>query len=551
MARNDEDLTVSQRESLSDRDIINMLATLTRHEAALKSALDKSHPDLFDPGAQHFMLYWEVLREYVERHNEMPRRGTLASILTSAVDTYGDELDDDQVDQLNQIVTQAYAGKKSELAPSVALSQYRALLEESMLRQLRRQLAMSGAPRDIAGVLAKARDQAAAIGALDAGGIDVPFGEQWQPQAVEKISTGFPFVDLFLEGGDVEGEVYGLLGPVGSCKTTLMVQFSTGGALRDWAIWEASGRKCPLKISYHFNYEGPIDAIKQRALCCTALIDKDILALPNFEKELNRTAGKLRPYEHQLLRGLIQTESMPTEYRRYQSAKKRLNRNWRVVDMSGNDKQYPGRGAGMVSEIVEIISRDLERIRRDGIGDVPGPIEAECGAVCVDYVSTACERAVMTGRHDDHDRAMRRAITRFGLCAKNDLATGLNARVWLAQQLSGDANSLTPGRLPKRTDSKDNRMFAENLDFCFIIGNPDQNNLVAFGTDKQRRAGRRPPEVLQILGNLNTVLMAKGHVIDPATNRFVRSEDRGRIADVDLSQHRTSRKQGFDRQLLG
>ena len=115
MARNDEDLTVSQRESLSDRDIINMLATLTRHEAALKSGLDKSHPDLFDPGSQHFMLYWEVLREYVERHNEMPRRGTLASILTSAVDTYGDELDDDQVDQLNQIVTQAYAGKKSEL----------------------------------------------------------------------------------------------------------------------------------------------------------------------------------------------------------------------------------------------------------------------------------------------------------------------------------------------------------------------------------------------------------------------------------------------------
>lgn len=202
----------------------------------------------------------------------------------------------------------------------------------------------------------------------------------------------------------------------------------------------------------------------------------------------------------------------------------------------------------MVSELVEIISRDLESLRQKRGHDV------RCGLVMIDYVSMACERAmaVSSAKHEDADKAMRRAVGRFVQTAKNDLATAMMSRVWLLQQLNGDANSLAPGRLPKRTDSKDNRMFAENLDFCFMIGNPDQGNLTAFGTDKQRREARRPPEVIRILGNLGTVVQAKGYIIDPTTNKFVQSADRERIADsVLLPTHRTSVKQGYDKQLLG
>jgi tRNA isopentenyl-2-thiomethyl-A-37 hydroxylase MiaE len=545
MAKPDTDF-MQRRERLSDHDKVTMLATFTRHDDLFKSAAERTAAELFSSDDRHFQLYWDVLRDYVTKHQEMPRKAPLVSSIQLQVEG-NDEIDDEQIEQLNKIVSVAFGSKKSDLPPTIASTYLRSLLEEALLRELRRKLASDDAPVDVAGVLAAAKDQADAIGAVDSADIEAPFAGDWRPQAVKKTSTGLPFVDLYLGGGDVDGEVYGLLGPVGSCKTTLAVQLSTLGASRDYAEWLASAKKAPLKVSYHFNYEGPIDVIKMRALCCTALIDKDILAMEDFEQILERNANKFRPYELDLLRSSVTTGSLLPERKRYERAKVQLNRNWRCVDMSGNDSRFPGRGTGMISEIVAIIRRDLARIREDR------GVETQCGVVVVDYVSLACERATMANaaRTEDPDRAMRRAIGRYVSTSKNELATALNARVWLMQQLNGDANSLVPGRLPKRTDSKDNRMFAENLDFCFMIGNPDQNNMVAFGTDKQRRERRRPPEVVHILGNLNTVQQAKGYMIDPTTNRFVRTTDRERLADTAIPTVRKTSSTGFDRQLLG
>lgn len=545
MAKPDFEL-LQRRDRLSDHDKITMLATFTRHEDLLKSVAERDSAELFGNDDRHFQLYWDVLCDYVTRHKEMPRKAPMVSAVQLLVD-HNDDLDDDQVGQLNKIVSVAFGSKKADLPTSIATTYLRSLLEESLLRELRRKLASDDAPVDVAGVLAAAKDQADAIGAVDSADIDAPFAGDWRPQAVKKTSTGLPFIDYYLGGGDVEGEVYGLLGPVGSCKTTLAVQLSTLGAARDYAEWLAGEGKTPLKVSYHFNYEGPIDVIKMRALCCTALIDKDILAMEDFEQQLQRKQGVYRPYELDLLKSSVKLGSLLPERTRYERAKKQLNRNWRCVDMSGNDTRFPGRGTGMISEIVAIVRRDLARVSAER------QCETRCGVVVVDYVSLACERATMAsaGRQEDPDRAMRRAIGRYVSTAKNELATALNARVWLMQQLNGDANSLVPGRLPKRTDSKDNRMFAENLDFCFMVGNPDQNNLVAFGTDKQRRERRRPPEVVQILGNLNTVQQAKGYMIDPTTNRFVKTTDRERLADTAIPVVRKSSSTGFDRQLLG
>ena len=109
---------------------------------------------------------------------------------------------------------------------------------------------------------------------------------------------------------------------------------------------------------------------------------------------------------------------------------------------------------------------------------------------------------------------------------RSHIAAELECPVWLVHQLSGKANEKGPGAFYDYTDSAESKSFAENLDFCFVIGKPNAENLCQLTCPKHRRTGNFPTQVVRIDGERSCLLWTKGkYVIDPHTRSICSAAD--------------------------
>ena len=121
---------------------------------------------------------------------------------------------------------------------------------------------------------------------------------------------------------------------------------------------------------------------------------------------------------------------------------------------------------------------------------------------------------------------MRHWVTNAPLEAKNRIAAKYDCPVWLMHQISGAANTKSPGAQYHHTDAAESKSFAENLDFSFSVGTPNAMGLCQLIATKHRRTGHQPPQIIQIRGDLSTVVFAgDNYVLHPHTHHFVLTDD--------------------------
>jgi hypothetical protein len=177
------------------------------------------------------------------------------------------------------------------------------------------------------------------------------------------------------------------------------------------------------------------------------------------------------------------------------------------VDLTGYDKNRPGQGNGYVPEVTRIVAEELRK---------RGP-NARAIQVVVDYVGAMAKRHLASTGEDMSN--LRHLIGGAPLLFRNQIADRFDCPVWLLHQLSAQANKKGAGAEFDYTDAAESGSFAENLDFCLVIGKPMLNGLCQLVNAKHRRTGASLPFIIQVEGERYRTIWEKGkYGIDPVTH---------------------------------
>lgn len=537
------------REPLTDRQLELMLTVFLRKERAFQSAVDRLRDEHFAPQHAIYAVVWASAKRLYEEYGQLPAEDVLATEVETALNadpTFADTPDQTWED-LDQFIRRAYWINSELLSDQVAQSYLKRYREDHLMRTLRERNNQSGyTPTDIYSLLESYVSAADEIRTFDSVAADMPFPEGWDisESRVNTRMTNLGFLDAMLDGGCAPKEVVGVIGPTGSCKTTLMLHASTEIARSVRSEWR-TGKAQKLGFVYTFFYEGSLNEMRMRALCCAAMVPRKTLQKGDMAA-LSRS-DCLKPYEASMYDNgddrLVkpQGESHPGvirlgEYERFQLAVRQLNDNWRCIDMTGSDPKAPGRGAGSISEIATIIEADQRNIA------AAGRVEPYVAGVFIDYAGAAIERYIdFSGER--YDGSLRHLLQRFPYHAKQKLAVRYDTTVWILHQLAGKANAVTHCRPPKGTEASECRSFRENCDFMLVLGNPDRTNRCMIRQDKHRRSEQLEDMVLQIEGDFGRVVSAsQQYALDRYSGQIVSiDEARRTVRDMgDLARQSTN-----------
>lgn len=528
---------IGKRPPVTDRQIEIMLAVLIRKKNALVTARSHLFPETFADHHRHYSALWAIALDYYDEFNDMPPEEQLAAEIESRLDQDPTALSEEEIETIDNFLRTAYAVDEQYLLENLAFKYLKEYLEDRLAAKLRNEV--SDGYSTSAGMfelLSRYQEEAGSIGTLTPKPLASPFEEGWDndnASAIHKVASDLPFLSNMTNGGIARGEVLLLMGPHGSCKTTIAVQMACEQALSHYENWDNLRHESPdepLRYVYMFFYEGTLAEMRMRCLSYAARIARESLEEGDVAK-LSR-AGSLKDYELKdpKLQAFVEGNAVhiPGELERYRLLQQKLNRNLRIVDMTGNDQDFPGRGYGMVDEMVQVIRGEQELAKTQGEN-------RGTALVVIDYAGAAVER------HMDHnniprDRGLRFLLNKFPMHCKNKLAVAFDCPVLLMHQLSGAANAMNPGKVAKGTDAAESKTVRENTDWCMVLSNPDKDGLCVVTMDKHRRAPSTNNEVIRINGRFCRVDstdgryfydQSQGKIVNRSTLHSVNSSDSG------------------------
>jgi len=519
-----------QRSRLTAREIRQCLRTLCNSTELFSLFHEQLEVNHFN-GFETYQLIYRVLTNFYGEHGELPGPGIMWTECDSILEQMPEHFTEGELEDLEVFLNEAYESEKwtgivvDKQQMRWALNKIRDFIEERVITESMGPLLQGPTvPIDLPDFLGRMGDRVTQIQSIDEQeGGNLTFGNDWDKQAGLPIrSTGLSYLDDFMAGGHCVGEVYGILAPYGTCKTTLATMLVCNEA-RYAQQKHDPARPDRCGISVIVSYEAPKQPeLHHRFLMYLAQIQRDSLAAMGADglNSLGNDFDSPLPYEKELFYQHIQDRMFIPEATRALQCVDLLNKHCCVLDMTGNDSVYPGAGGGGLKEISRRIRLELAR---------RGP-ECYLTSVVIDYVGALVKREMAVSNEDSYE--LRHHITKIPLLARNEIAVEFQCPVWLVHQLSGQANSmLKPGASLHHTDSAESKSFAENLDFAFVIGNLNADNMGQIACTKHRRAPNSPPKVIQVDGMFNTVLSRDDMFVDSRT-RAILDKDTASTAGV-------------------
>lgn len=334
------------------------------------------------------------------------------------------------------------------------------------------------------------------------------FAPEWDKLNPKFIrSTGLGFLDKYLGGGAVAGEVYGLMAPYGTCKTTLGVMLWCTATQQSYEATLADDWDGRKGLAIFVSYEASLSPeLQHRALMYSAGVSRYSLDRMGLEglAGLSMDADKPLPYEKTKFARQISDGVFEPERVRVNKVIPWLNEYSLCLDFSGADPTFPSAGNGGVMEIIQRIKLEL-RNRGDSY---------YVRMVVIDYLGLMADRdstlKVGPKQTEDHKLYQQQA-QRF----TTEISKPFQCHTWVLHQLSGAANSmLSPTKTLHHTDAKGSKSFAENLDFALVIGNLNNESMGQLACTKHRRFKHVLPTVIQVDGEFNSVSSPANYHID-------------------------------------
>jgi hypothetical protein len=346
-----------------------------------------------------------------------------------------------------------------------------------------------------------------------ANNIFTPSKDSWNPHVKPKYSTYVSFVDELMGGGQIPGEVYGILGPFGAGKTLLCVQLACANAVNQFLLNQVLGSSFTPKHSFIFHYEADTNEMMARVISNVCEIAWEEICEYDFSKLSSKDGEiKFKKYEYELWGDLINKNdgSFLAELERYNTMLPLYGPYIHLIDMSGSQSSV---GSGYVDEIVNIFEHQILPVYGNNIGFIG-----------IDYVGLACRRHMMMKNLDVFK--LRHLVGSFGDLIKQKLAIPYQCSVWLFHQLSGViSNRRNLKGTPHHTDAAEAKNFAENLTYCFTLSIPNpEYNVTFFSVTKARRSKLALPKILYINGRFNRM--------EDVTNQFYADFDKGTVKKI-------------------
>lgn len=342
--------------------------------------------------------------------------------------------------------------------------------------------------------------------------IDMSFNEDWDKHNPKLISTtGLGFLDKYLGGGTAQSEAYGLMAPYGTCKTTLGVMLWCTTATKCYADYLESpepeeDRKIGLSVLVTYE-AAKAPEILHRAAMYSAGISRNSLDRMGLDglSALSDDPLNPLPYEKIKFADEIKHGTFVPERQRIQKLIPILNKHTLCFDFSGADEAFPTAGNGGVDEIIRRLNFQLKARGED---------KYYVKNVIIDYLGIMVDRDTSpkdkTKSKEDH-KIYQMAVQEI----VNKICKPFKCHAWILHQLSGSANAmLSPTKTLHHTDAKGSKSFAENLDFCFVIGNLNNDAMGQIACTKYRRFRKLPGSVIQVDGEFNTVRAMDNYYID-------------------------------------
>jgi hypothetical protein len=287
-----------------------------------------------------------------------------------------------------------------------------------------------------------------------------------------KISTGIAFLDSLLDGGQLACGLHGLLGTIGSGKTTLGSMIAIEGARIEY---ERARRKEQAGRWVFVTVDQPATQIEQLAISHAARIRRTAVdGRTPISEELDAWAC-----ETQGDAGAAVT-SNSSERQRLQWLHPLRCNHLHLVDLSilrhFDGSPHP----------VDYLSRRIKMLA------VSTPI----AGIVVDYVGLLVNNFNFPPTSDGSPRKSSTLIRQFVAKARNQLARQFDCPVWLIHQLNGAANGMSPVAVQHHQDAAECKHFGDALDTCLCLGRKDQTGAVLLNCSKALSVDELPPPVL-------------------------------------------------------
>lgn len=507
--RTDAGPQVHGRMAFDERE--TLMAYLLRHPGVYAEARQVLTPEHFTESFEIiWAIVWRSCMDLSDQYGALPPQGMLETDALARIAEHPGEVPPEGVTELRNFMEYIFDFDVSLLF-SPEYQQYgydllhRFLKERHWTDPVRRFIQELGdaVPVDVPNLLEDFKNRYAQVQGASATVMEdlVPIGGL-EEEALHITSTGFTFLDEPMGGGAADGECYGLLGTYGSGKTMLACGIGAEAATR--CVREAvKTRKLPRHV-FHFTYETPPNDIRKRVIAYLAQIKLDNLNQVPYAEHLSKT-GRRHAYEE---------EMFPTdprgEWERYNDTRS-IWQTYHIANMTG-PRSNPKAGSGGIEEIAAELEKFHTRWRF-----IPD-------TVIIDY-ALVCVRRFIKAKGWDVDRKLRHLVGEFGDECRRLIASRYGCRVWILNQLSGQANRRAPGARMSHADSAEATNFAENLWYAFCLGNknPESNTVVIECTKKRRSEGTNETSVLELRGDMARFVTADSrYMIDPNTNRIVK-----------------------------
>lgn len=524
MKRKRDDLRGMRRRPTLDREVKETLvAVLIRNEDAHTTVRDILSIEQFGRFDAGLALAYKIACDFYDEFGMLPDYELLRSEIQEAMVEDPAALDLDEVKRLNDFLEYAFdedAFEKGDVATSRVYTQWaikkaRRFLQDHLAEQVQHTIVNAdGVVEDVAALFAKCHERVEAIDALAGSKVIEPFPEGWDHRGgIPLVSTGIPFIDPFLGGGHAPGEVYVAMGPYGSCKTTLAVMGVVEAALHGWTTAQSDPTTDRVGIGFLLSYEAPVDnELRLRALSYAARIHRDSLETMEHLGSLS-TSKHLKDYEKKLFRvQLAKGEKVLGERDRARRAMTWLNQHLCMIDMTGNDPDHRGAGGGFVEEAARAVAAECRRRN------------AYPTAVWVDHADAMTDAYMASAGLDPKEKTEK--LKHLPLRARRQIAVKLSCPVWIMHQLTGEANSRSPGTRMKYTDASGCKAFGQYADFVFTIGTLTKDSLGVFACEKHRRKPPMADTIIRVDGAYHRVRGTRGkYMVSPDRRGIISVED--------------------------
>ena len=507
-----------RRRPLNPLEKRQLLGILIRRKASFLSARGKLGPQHFHPGEDRALdLIWSEVSAHYDEFEELPNVNSITVRVQTHINNHPDYLTDEQVEAADEFIDWVYGTQLKEFQHRVGMSYLKRLLEEYIYRELQQQVSSSDIDEDLPELLKASQREMEAIHSVSGGRIPLLFqGGLDGMEPLAQQTTGLSFFDKYMNGGQVPSEVYGFLGPYGTCKTLIGVQLCM-----ERAKWEQANAKEgeTVRRVYLVAYEESMHSLKIRCLSYVAGIPRD--TLEKFDVEALSDSSNLKPYEQRRYKSqLANGKKVLGERERLERASKLIDCNVRVVDFTGGNPDFASDSGDMATGIANVIRNDQL------MDDDPG-----VSMVLVDYAGAAANRSCVRNNLSP-DRVLRHLVGGMPMALKAEIASPFKCPVWILHQLTAEVNSRAPGVAPKPTDSAEAKNFFENCDFGFMVGSKTIDGHVILTNNKFRRAAKRPDVVLFIDGAFCSVRDTDGEWI-VQDRKIVNASDYRKVSDSD------------------